>query len=121
MQKDLSKCFTVCLKAEDSGIFRQGWSPNELEKVEVICQIQSDIESGTLAAVAFKGSSEILLKRVYKSAHCIVLEAPKNFDRPDEIMPSTVLTQNEASKVLTILGKVVRFSLTLKDKISEVA
>lgn len=114
-KENSSKNFAMSLKVEDSGIFHQGWLPDELKKVEVICRQQSYIESGMLAAVALKGSSTALLKRVYNIADSIVLEAPKNLDRPNEVISPIVFSKKEAEEKLTVLGKVVKFYLSIKE------
>ncbi len=106
--------YAMALPVEDSGIFRQGWLPDELSALTIIYKQQSDIESGTLAVVAIVGSEKALLKRVYKNSNGYVLEAPKNLDKPNEHIPPIVLTAKEASERLTILGKVVQFSIAFK-------
>ena len=107
-------CFEMHLSVEDSGIFRQGWNPDELEAVTVIVKRQPDVENGTLAVVFLKSSPIALLRRVYKSDSGIVLEAPKNLDHPNEIIPPVVLSGEEAEEVLTTLGKVVQFRIAFK-------
>lgn len=106
--------FAMVLPVEESGIFKQGWKPDELDAVKVICKRQNDIESGALAAVVLKGDSQALLKRVHKTVNGVVLEAPKNFDKPDEHIPPIVLTAKEAEEGLTVLGKVVQFQFDFK-------
>ena len=112
--EDKSDYFAMHLPVEDSGIFRQGWQPDELSALTIICKQQRDIESGTLAVVGIIGSEKALLRCVYKTRNEIVLEAPKNFDRLNEHIPPIVLTVKEAEERLTILGKVVQFHLAIK-------
>lgn len=106
--------YTMSLPVEESGIFRQGWHPDELAALNIIFRPQPKIENGTLAVVELFGNKKALLKRVYKNACGYVLEAPKNLDKPDEHIPPIVLTTKEAEEKLTILGKVVQFNIALK-------
>lgn len=105
--------FTISLPVEESGIFRQGWKPEELDAVTVICKRQSDVKRGELAVVALRGEPNVLLKYVYKSSDGTVLEAPKNYDKPDEHIPAIILTEDAAKETLTILGKVEKFVFVL--------
>lgn len=104
----------MALSVEESGIFKQGWKPEELDAVKVICKRQNEVESGTLAVVVFKGDSQALLKRVHITVNGVVLEAPKNLDKPDEHIPPIVLTAKEAEERLTVLSKVVQFQFDFK-------
>lgn len=106
--------FEMQLPIEESGIFRQGWTSDELDAITVICTPQSDVENSALAVIAINGKTQAMLKRVYKKANCIVLEAPKNLDKPNELIPPIILTIEEAKETLSILGKVVKFVFTIK-------
>lgn len=106
--------YAMALPVEESGIFRQGWHPDELAALNILFRRQSDIESGALAVVGIAGTKKALLKRVYKSSNGYILEAPKNFDKPTEHTPPIILTTKEAEESLTILGKVVQFNIAFK-------
>lgn len=106
--------YALSLPVEDSGIFRQGWQPDELAALTIIYKQQSDVESGTLAVIKLVGSENAVLKRVYKNSNGYVLEAPKNLDKPNEHIANIVLTTKEAEERLIVLGKVIQFHISFK-------
>lgn len=105
--------FTMTLPVGNSGIFKQGYTADELKKIEVVCKQQNEVENGSLAAVTIKNNPKAILKRIYKNTNGYVLEEPKNLDFPDMYVEPIVLTTEEASREFTILGKVVKFCFSL--------
>ncbi len=106
------KLFGLTIPKEHSGIFRAGWNPEELEKVEVFAVRCNEVESGKLAVASLDGA-EPRIYRVHRQNGHVLLETPKNLDCPDFVIEPVALTEEEAETRLEVLARVTQISFAL--------
>ena len=112
--------FSLALPAENCGIIKGGWQPEEIEEITIIFRkpaaLLEPIENGKLVAVAIDGEQTARLVRyACTGSGEVVLTDPNSYVYPyDRGEVPIVMSVEEAATRLKVLGIAEKYYVTLK-------